>query len=64
MNVARAAAAVGAGLILAAGLPGRILAQAEGAVAGRVLDVRAGLGLPEAQVLVRAVASTWISETC
>jgi hypothetical protein len=62
MNVARAAAAVGAGLILAAGLPGRILAQAEGAVAGRVLDVRSGLGLPEAQVLVddrlRAIADT------
>jgi hypothetical protein len=55
-------AAVVSALVLAAGLPEVVLAQAEGAIAGRVLDARSGLGLSEAQVLVddrlRAIADT------
>ena len=62
MNRPRAAATVVTTLVLAAILPQTILAQAEGAIAGRVLDTRSGLGLSEAQVLVddrlRAIADT------
>ncbi len=57
----RTAVAVTA-LALGAAFPERILAQAEGAIAGRVLDARSRLGLSEAQVLVddriRAIADT------
>jgi carboxypeptidase family protein len=62
--VSRARAAVAFVTVLGSGafLPGRILAQAEGAVAGRVLDAQSRLGIPEAQVLVddrlRAIADT------
>jgi len=62
VNGLRAAAAVVTALVLAAILPERLLAQAEGAIAGRVRDARSGLGLSEAQVLVddrlRAIADT------
>ena len=62
MNRPHAAATVVTALVLAAILPQTILAQAEGAIAGRVLDTRSGLGLSEAQVLVddrlRAIADT------
>ena len=62
MSRARAAAATLALLTVPALFPSSILAQAEGAIAGRVLDARTGDGLPGAQVLVdnrlRAVADT------
>ncbi|MEA2722646.1 MAG: hypothetical protein QOH59_417 [Gemmatimonadales bacterium] len=41
-----------AALVLTAVLPRAATAQAEGSVAGRVLDARAGSGLPQAQVLL------------
>lgn len=51
-----------AGILLAAITPGSALAQAEGAVAGRVYDAGSGAGLGQAQVLVddrlRAIADT------
>ena len=60
MMVIRVAAALGS-LSLAV-VPTTILAQAEGAIAGRVLDTRSGLGLYESQVLVdgrlRAISDT------
>ena len=49
-------------LILAVVAPRAAMAQAEGAIAGRVVDARSGLGLSDAQVLVddrfRAIADT------
>ena len=51
-----------AALILTAALPRAAMAQAEGTLAGRVLDARSGSGLPQAEVLVddrlRAVTDT------
>jgi hypothetical protein len=51
-----------AALALSAVLPGTILAQAEGAISGRVYDTASGSGLTQAQVLVddrlRAIADT------
>lgn len=41
-----------AALVLAVLLPRASFAQAEGAIAGRVLDARSGSGLPQAQVLL------------
>ncbi len=55
-------AACTAALVLATLLPQSALAQAEGAIAGRVLDARSGEGLAGAQILVdgrlRAIADT------
>ena len=51
-----------AALLLGALLPVKLLAQAEGAISGRVHDARSGAGLSEAQILVdertRAVTDT------
>lgn len=56
------AAVVTAALVLAALFPRAAIAQAEGAVAGRVLDARSGAGLPQAQILLddrlRAITDT------
>ncbi|HEU4680197.1 MAG TPA: carboxypeptidase regulatory-like domain-containing protein, partial [Gemmatimonadales bacterium] len=61
MNATGTAVAVVTALILAA-VPTRILAQAEGAIAGRVLDASSKEGLSGAQILVdgrlRAIADT------
>jgi hypothetical protein len=61
MSRARSAVAIAA-LLLAGLVPQTAMAQAEGAIAGRVLDVGSGEGLPGAQVLVddrlRAIADT------
>jgi outer membrane receptor protein involved in Fe transport len=61
--VSRAPGAVAvAALVLAGVVPQVAIAQVEGAIAGRVLDVGSGEGLPGAQVLVddrlRAIADT------
>jgi hypothetical protein len=62
MSWHRGAAPILISLAFALHLPGTLLGQAEGAIAGRIIDARSGLGLSEAQVLVddrlRATADT------